>query len=424
VLSTSRLDGRLLAVRVRTGALVGPANIRILLPVGYDSHPARRYPVLYLLHGTSGGASDWTTMGDAERTTAGRQLIVVMPDIALNDDGGGWCTDWWLSTPAGRPRWETFHIRQLIPWVDANLRTIPLRGSRAITGLSQGGFCSMSYAARHPDLFGAALSYSGAPDTAWDAVAQALVTPIINATEIGLDHVGAGSMFGPRTSEEINWAAHDPTTLAGNLRHTALFMYTGNGMPGPLDSGVNAGASAIEAGVHVLTGLFHQRLRSLGIPSVYDDYGPGTHSWQYWARDLRQSIGPIMRLFAHPSVTPARFDYTAAEGSYSVYGWRVVMHRAVEELSTLGDAGAGGFVLKGSGHATVTTPPMYRPGAMFEVRVNGRGVASGFGGRVAGSRRLTIGVPLGPSNQVQEYPLDGPPLGTKVFITRVTIRVR
>jgi hypothetical protein len=51
--------------------------------------------VLYLLHGSSGGAADWTSHGGAEQTTAGLGLIVVMPDIALRYDGGGWCTNWW-----------------------------------------------------------------------------------------------------------------------------------------------------------------------------------------------------------------------------------------------------------------------------------------------------------------------------------------
>src|SRR5262249_45145389 len=109
VTSARKLDSRLVALTVSTRALTGPANVRILLPAGYNSHPARRYPVLYLLHGTSGGAADWTTTGDAERTTAGRPLIVVMPDIALNDDGGGWGTDWGGTTPAGRPEGEAVH---------------------------------------------------------------------------------------------------------------------------------------------------------------------------------------------------------------------------------------------------------------------------------------------------------------------------
>ena len=144
------LDTRLYALTMTTKALPGIVNVRILLPAGYASHPHERYPVLYLLHGTSGTASDWTVMGNAEQATAGLPLIVVMPDIALNDGGGGYCTNF----PDGTQDWTTFHIGQLIPWVQANLRTLDTRSERAIAGLSQGGFCSLSYAARYPSLFG------------------------------------------------------------------------------------------------------------------------------------------------------------------------------------------------------------------------------------------------------------------------------
>jgi hypothetical protein len=48
-----QLDPRLLEVTVATAALPGPANVRILLPAGYEAHPTRRYPVLYLFHGTT-----------------------------------------------------------------------------------------------------------------------------------------------------------------------------------------------------------------------------------------------------------------------------------------------------------------------------------------------------------------------------------
>jgi len=71
-----------------------------------------------------------------------------------------------------------------------------------------------------------------------------------------------------------------------------------------------SGAMAIEAGVQQLTNFFHSRLQSLHITSFYDDYGPGTHSWPYWARDLRQSIGQLMADFAHPTPAPARVSYT------------------------------------------------------------------------------------------------------------------
>jgi S-formylglutathione hydrolase FrmB len=367
------------------------------------------------MDGTSGHASDWTTLGGAEQTTAGRGLIVVMPDITLNGDGGGYCTNW---VGGGHPQWETFHIDQLIPWIDRNLRTRATRDGRAIAGLSQGGFCSTSYPARHPDLFQAAFSFSGAPDIAYDSQAQLLITPVVNGTEVFLDRAPVDSMFGPRLTDEINWAAHDPTTLAGNLRGMNLFLYTGNGKRGPLDSASPSPASdVIEGGVEVLTNLFHQRLQALGIPSLYDDYGPGTHTWPYWARDLRQSIGPLMSDFRHPPPAPSQITYMSADASYSVFGWQVAMHRKVEEFSTLKAASSNGFTLQGSGSATVSTPPDYRRGRSYKIVVG----SQALGQRADRHGRLTIQVPLGRSDTVQEYPLDGPPLGTTVHTTHVTI---
>jgi len=419
VLAQNQLSPRLVDVRVHTAALPGPASIRILLPAGYAQHPRRRYPVLYLLHGTSGGAPDWTKSGDAEYTTMGRPLIVVMPDIALNDDGGGWCTNW----PNGQYKWETFHIDQLIPWIDANLRTRATRTGRAIAGLSQGGFCSMSYAARHPDLFAVALAYSGAPDIASDdpdVIAGS--TLIINGTEVGLDHVAPNSMFGDRATNEINWAAHDPATLANNLRATRMYLWTGNGVPGPYDASPNPSAMAIEGAVHRDNEAFHARLNALGIPSFYDDYGPGTHSWSYWARDLRESMDPLMEDFAHPAPAPSMVTYTSADNAYRVYGWQVAMHRDAREFSTLQDASCGGFALAGSGSATVTTPACLSPGARYRVALAGDKVTPRTLVATAGpDHRATLDVPLGPSNPYQQDTAQAELAGTAVYRTRVTL---
>ncbi len=175
MISQSRLDSRQIALTVSTYALSGPKTSASCCRPDTPRTQAGADPVLYLLHRTSGGAADWVTLGDAEQTTAGRPLIVVMPDIGQHYDGGSYCTNWYNGGHYGQPRWETFHIDQLIPWVDHNLRTVADRDGRAIAGLSQGGFCAMSYAARHPDLFGAALSFSGVVDTAYDSVAQSIM---------------------------------------------------------------------------------------------------------------------------------------------------------------------------------------------------------------------------------------------------------
>jgi S-formylglutathione hydrolase FrmB len=406
LLSSRQLDARLFALQVHTAALPRTLGIRILLPDGYAAHPRRRYPVLYLLDGTSGTAADWTTAGGAEQTTAGRPLIVVMPDITIDGNGGGWCTNW----PNGAESWETFHIDELIPWVQANLRTLDSRGERAIAGLSQGGFCSMSYAARHPDLFGIALAYSGAPDIAVDPAERIGALTIINATEVGLDQVPADSMFGDPVSDFLNYAAHDPTTLAPNLRWTRLYMYFGNGLPGPYDTNPLTGAygELLEGVIAQDNIAFEQRLRTLGIvPAVYDPYGNGTHSWPYWARDLRWSLPAIMADFAHPAPAPTAFTYTTASASYSLYGWSVAIERRASEFSTLETNGARGFVLQGSGTASVSTPAIFRRGAAYRVTIGSASGAVTSLQRSSSDRRLRIEVPLGPADTRQEY-ADGP----------------
>lgn len=416
VSSVQRLNERLYEITVTTPALPGPGAIRVLLPASYEAEPKRRYPVLYLFHGTSGGAADWTVKGEAEQTTEGLPLIVVMPDIALDDDGGGYCTNW----VSGTYSWEAFHIDELIPFIDANLRTIATRSGRAIAGLSQGGFCSLSYAARHPDLFQTALAYSGVPDIAYNATDIAGFTAIAYATEVGLDGEPPDSMFGSRLSEEINWADHDPTTLAENLRGMNLFEYFGNGQPAPEETPEPA-AMTIEALVHEDNIHFHERLTELDIPSLYDPYGVGTHSWPYWTRDLKWSIGRIMEDFARPAPTPEKVTYTIADQQYSVFGWSVTMHRSAEEFSALEEADAQGFALAGSGSATVLTPADYGRDRSYLVTMRGHEGTNSEVVQASSAGRLLLQVPLGPANPYQQDTAEAIAAGSAVYTTLVTV---
>jgi len=379
LVSSAKLGLRLEQLAFRTPAVNGITGVRVLLPRGYARHRAKRYPVLYLLHGAIDNFRSWTNKGHAAQLTLGYPMIVVMPDSG--PDGG--YTNWYNGGRGGPPQWETYHIDQLLPWIDAHFRTIPTRAERAIAGLSMGGYGAVTYAARHPDLFGAAASFSGALDT--NNPGDIAVTP--------------PATYGPRSTEELNWRAHNPLDLAANLRGLALTLRTGNGQPG----GPFGGGDIVEVVVHQMNVAFHDRLLRLGIPSVWDDYGPGGHDWPYWQRDLRQTLPWMMRRFDHPKPPPTSFTYTDDAARYGIYGWSATLRRRAPEFSTLTVSGRRAFSLTGSGGATISTGRMFTPRRLLMLRI--RDATGVHTRRVTsdGSGRVTVTVSLGPSNRYQQY---------------------
>jgi pimeloyl-ACP methyl ester carboxylesterase len=301
-------------------------------------------------------------------------------------------------------------MKEVVPHVEKTFRVAADRDHRAIAGLSMGGFGTFTYASRHPDLFTSALSLSGAVDP---TTPPGIGPPIIDSLSAN-DGGPPGSLWGPFESEEVRWRAHSPYDLAENLRGLALWLRTGNGEPGgPFGGGSNV--DVVEAGVSAMAAGLHERLRRLRIPHTYDNYGPGHHLWAYWNRGLEQTLPAIMRRFRQGSKPPARVTYTAAEPSYSVYGWSVKVKRPAMEFSRLAKAGRRGFTLSGSGSATVTTPALYPPRHTYAVTIRGktRHVKSSRRGR------LRIAVALGRGNTAQQFTAGAT---TRVF--RASVKVR
>ena len=396
--SVTQVDARQYSVKVSTAALGRAVDVRVLVPSDYAT-TTDRLPVLYLFHGTSGRASDWVKAGEAEPATDGLPLIVVMPDAGFDGNGGGWFTNWVdTTTKLGPSQWETFHVDQLIPWIDANLRTRSTRDGRAVAGLSQGGFGSTTYAARHPDLFASVASFSGAPDIDYNPVTAAGATAIIEATAVGLDGVEPEAMFGSRATKEINWQGHDPADLVDNLRGVDVWLYTATGANGPYDPGPNPGASGIELATHGSTISFVQRAQQEGVPVHLEDYMYGTHTWPYWARDLREYLVPLMQTFASPAAAPDVVSYQSIDKTWTQWGWTVAIDRsAAQQFSSLTGAGVSGFTLQGSGTATVTTPPLYPPGSVHAVSMSTPLGATTSTATADAMGRLQLTVSLGPS---------------------------
>jgi S-formylglutathione hydrolase FrmB len=381
-LSIKTLEPRLQQATLATTAVSGgKTRVRVLLPSGYRHDGKRRYPVLYLLHGALENESAYTTQDFGLREyTRKLPLIVVMPDSGT---AGGY-VNWWNLGKGGPPQWETYHVRQLIPWIDAHYRTVGTREGRAVAGLSMGGDGAVKYAAKHPDLFVAAHAFSGAVD--------------LNVLAPFLEQ---GPAYGPYATQEVRWRGNNAWDLADNLRDVALVLRTGNGSPGGRygDGPWPNGVDPIEAGVHLANESLHKRLTQLHIAHVWDDYGPGGHIVPYWKRDLRLSLPVLMRTFRHPPARRRLVSLRAIEPDYSVYGWHVRLRRSVLEFSRLSGAGRAGFVLTGSGSATVRTPALYTPGARYAVAARGHRTLL----RADDRGRLRVVLTLGPSNRFQEF---------------------
>jgi S-formylglutathione hydrolase FrmB len=117
-----------------------------------------RYPVVYLLNGYDGNYAQWTkTAPQLAKTADDLKMIFVYPD--------GGKSSWYFDSPIDSSmQYESYIIKELVPYVDANFPTKANPKSRAITGLSMGGHGGLYLAIRHSDVFGAAGSTSGGFD--------------------------------------------------------------------------------------------------------------------------------------------------------------------------------------------------------------------------------------------------------------------
>lgn len=127
---------------------------RIIFPQTYCPESERRYPVVLLLHGLTGHFNNWTDKTSLIEYATARGFIIVTPE---GDDG--WYTD---SSAKPNDKYESYLIKELIPEIDKKFRTIADRDHRAIAGLSMGGYGSIKFGLKYPELFVVAGSFSGA----------------------------------------------------------------------------------------------------------------------------------------------------------------------------------------------------------------------------------------------------------------------
>lgn len=248
----------------------------VVLPASYAKSKGL-YPVLYLLHGGYGHFNDWLLKTPdkmlVQNISDQYNFIVVMPE--------GEVFSYYIDSPVDKSsQFETYITKEVIEKIDNRYRTVKDRKGRAITGLSMGGYGALYLSARHPDLFCAAGSMSGAlnPDMqAWKLPPEATKN-IKNAFE---------KILGPLETNQQVYANASVINMADKIKADSIRLIFDDGVDDFL----------IEANREL-----HRRLVFNGTPHEYAER-PGSHTWAYWQNSLPYHALFFSKIFYENGVT-------------------------------------------------------------------------------------------------------------------------
>jgi hypothetical protein len=138
-------------------SLIGTDPVRklaVYLPPGYGGS-VQRYPVIYYLPNPLAKFDEDFYRGQAREVldramAAGEMGKVIFVAVDMATPLG--CS-WYVNSPV-TGNWEVFMVRELVPYVDANFRTLASRDSRGIAGDFMGGYGAIRFGMTHPEVFG------------------------------------------------------------------------------------------------------------------------------------------------------------------------------------------------------------------------------------------------------------------------------
>ena len=245
-------------VQVPSTSLNETRSVSILLPADY-AKSARRYPVLYLLHG---GGQDHTAFVGRPwfGALASRGIIIVTPNAGES---------WYVNSVADpKAKYEDFVVTDLIAYIDKNYRTVAARQGRAVAGVSMGGWGAMLLGLKHHQLF-SAIGAMSAPY-------------LISRQSPNMDMSSREQQtFGkPGSPERLE---RDPSSILANILVESvpvLFLSSGN-----QDIFVTDNRRFVE------------RLTERKIPYEYREVSPRGHSWELWDDQLVNFIEMLSRLW-------------------------------------------------------------------------------------------------------------------------------
>ncbi|HMO40112.1 MAG TPA: alpha/beta hydrolase-fold protein [Saprospiraceae bacterium] len=269
--------GKVMEGQTITSKILGkPVRYSVYLPADYD-HSDRMYPVVYLLHGYTDNDSGWLQFGEVNRyadqgIAEGTlpPMIIIMPDAGVS---------WYINSYDGAVKYEDFFIQEFMPQIEKTWRIKAEKQFRGVAGLSMGGYGTLIYALKYPELFAAAAPLSAAvsddesmrtmDDNTWAQI--------------------FGQLFGRKLSGTDRltaaWYANSPLKIIEekpleSLRQVRYWIDCGD------DDFLTIGNSQL-----------HIALTRKGVPHEFR-VRDGGHTWTYWRTgitDALQFIGDSFR---------------------------------------------------------------------------------------------------------------------------------
>lgn len=240
----------------------------LYLPPSYYNSPAKKYPVLYFLHGLNENEMRWSTRGQTDlmldRMVAGGKIgefIVAVPFGAVS---------FYTNTRDGNEKWEDAIVTEFVPAIESAYRVNASRTTRGISGISMGGYGALKIAMKHPDVFASVSAHSPVliPDL---AAAQVPGRGRLNMFAGLFDRI-----YG--INQDLTyWDANNPLILAKDtMKLNGLKIYFDCGTED--EYGFQAGAKQLD-----------DMLTKASYPHEAHLY-PGNHGWDYAMQHTGNSL--------------------------------------------------------------------------------------------------------------------------------------
>jgi enterochelin esterase-like enzyme len=257
-------ESQVLRLKLFSATLGADWDYVIYLPDGYETS-GLRYPAMYLLHGNGGAASDYVEKADLQKTA---DLLIAerdMPPAIIVTPAAG--ASWYINR---HPlQMENAILEEFIPHVETHFRVLDDRKARVMGGVSMGGYGTLRFVLKRPDLFSAAAlmspaAYADSPNAQSAAMRNDAFTRLLPN--------------GQRAFDREAWARESYPMLIDDFlkRKLPVRFY--------IDSGDSDEFEIYDHALRLYRFLrLHKQTARFGLAE-------GAHDWPTWSRNLKEAL--------------------------------------------------------------------------------------------------------------------------------------